>query len=120
VTTIKVTCPECGDIDLQPYDLELSVAPTWATYKFHCNECGEPVRKPADPEIVDLLSGAGVPTVVIPAEVFEPRNGPVISYDDVLDFALALRDDSTVDRNLSAYRPVTRGNAPHRRRRLKW
>ena len=120
MTTIKVTCPDCGDIDLQPFDLELSIAPTWATYKFLCSECGEPVRKPADPEIVDLLSGAGVPTVVIPADVLETRDGPVISYDDVLDFALALRDDMTVDRLLAAYRPATGGSAPRRRRRLKW
>lgn len=118
MTTIKVTCPECGDIDLQPYDLELSVAPTWATYKFLCSECGETVRKPADTEIVDLLSGAGVPTVVIPAEVLETRMGPVISYDDVLDFALALRDDNQLNQVLAAYRPA--GGAPRRRRRLKW
>ncbi|MDQ1247081.1 MAG: hypothetical protein QG597_1451, partial [Actinomycetota bacterium] len=99
--------------------LELSVAPTWATYRFQCSECGERVRKPADPEIVDLLSGAGVPTVVIPAEVLETRAGPVISYDDVLDFALALQDDSRLDQQLSAYRPATAAH-PRRRRRLKW
>lgn len=119
MTTIKVTCPECGDIDLQPSDLELSVAPTWATYRFRCSECGEVVRKPADTEIVDLLSSAGVPTVVIPAEVLETRMGPVISYDDVLDFALALRDDERLQQVLGNYRPS--GGTPQRkRRRLKW
>lgn len=118
MTTIKVTCPDCGDIDLQPTDLELNVAPTWATYRFRCSECSTLVSKPADTEIVDLLSSAGVVMVVIPAEVLERRQGPVITYDDVLDFALALRDDSSLDQALSHYRPT--GETPRRKRRLKW
>ncbi|MCB0914088.1 MAG: hypothetical protein H6525_06770 [Actinobacteria bacterium] len=118
MTTIKVTCPDCGDIDLQPTDLQLSVAPTWATYRFRCSECGEMVRKPADTEIVDLLSSAGVPTSVIPAEVLEVRSGPVISYDDVLDFALALRDESTLQRLLAEHQPA--GGSQRKRRRLRW
>lgn len=119
MTTIKVTCPDCGDIDLQPADLELNVAPTWATYRFTCGECGENVRKPADTEIVDLLSSAGVPTTMIPAEALETRGGPAISYDDVLDFALALRDDSALDRHLSPHRPTVPSHRG-RRRRLRW
>ena len=118
MTTIKVTCPDCGDIDLHPVDLELNVAPTWATYKFRCSECGETVRKSADTEIVDLLSNAGVPTSVIPAEALEARNGPAISYDDVLDFALALRDEATFESLMADHRPTTGG--PRKRKRLRW
>lgn len=124
MTTIKVTCPDCGDIDLRPSDLELNVAPTWATYRFACCECGETVRKPADTEIVDLLSSAGVPTTTIPAEALETRQGPVISYDDVLDFALALRDDAAVDHHLAPHRSNSHRPANtrqrSRRRKLPW
>lgn len=118
MTTIKVTCPECGDIDLQPADLDLSVAPTWATYTFQCCDCGEAISKPADAEIVDLLSSAGVRTMVIPAEALEHHRGPGISYDDVLDFALALQDDEGITRTLSTLAPPT--DVGKRRRRLRW
>jgi predicted RNA-binding Zn-ribbon protein involved in translation (DUF1610 family) len=117
VTTIKVTCPDCGDIDLQPADLELSVTPSWATYTFLCADCGEAVSKPADAEVVDLLSSAGVRTVTIPAEALERRAGAAINYDDVLDFALALRDDSRITRSLGSLGVPA---APRRKRRLRW
>lgn len=118
MTTIKVTCPECGDVDLRPGDLELNVAPTWATYTFQCLECGEEIRKPADAEIVDLLSSAGVRSTVLPAEIFEQRNGVAIDYDDLLDFGLALQDDANIHRALSGYpRADVSGR---RRRRLRW
>ena len=118
VTTIKVTCPDCGDIDLRPGDLELNVAPTWATYSFMCAECGESVCKAADMEIVDLLSSAGVRSVVIPAEVFEERSGSAIGYDDLLDFGLALQDDDSLHEALMV---LPRGeSASRRKRRLRW
>lgn len=117
MTTIKVTCPECGDIDLQPADLELSVAPAWATYTFLCADCGESVSKPADAEVVDLLSSAGVRTVTIPAEALERRSGAAITYDDVLDFALALRDDTRIHAGLGVTGVPA---APRRKRRLRW
>lgn len=118
MTTIKVTCPDCGDIDLRPVDLELNVAPSWATYSFQCSECGEAVRKPADAEIVDLLSSAGVRSTVLPAEFFEQRTGQAIGYDDLLDFGLALQDDSALRRAMSVLPAV---DTPSRRkRRLRW
>ena len=118
MTTIKVTCPDCGDIDLRPGDLELNVAPTWATYSFMCAECGESVCKAADMEIVDLLSSAGVRSVVIPAEVFEERSGSAIGYDDLLDFGLALQDDDSLHEALMV---LPRGeSASRRKRRLRW
>jgi len=118
VTTIKVTCPECGDIDLSPEDLELSIAPAWATYSFLCSDCGDAVCKPADAEIVDLLSSAGVRSIVIPAEVFERGGGSLIGYDDLLDFGLALRDDDAL---AEAMQHLPAGeDAPRGKRRLRW
>ncbi|MGB2970354.1 MAG: hypothetical protein WBB77_10510, partial [Candidatus Nanopelagicales bacterium] len=92
MTTIKATCPVCGDVDLTPIDVRLTVAESagWATYTFRCTECHDQVEKPADEEVVALLSIAGVVIDRVPAEALEGHTGPPFSYDDVLDFALWL------------------------------
>lgn len=129
MTTIKVTCPECGDIDLTPLDLHLTVTSDWATYEFTCSECGDSVSKPADSEIVVLLSSAGVPSLVIPQEAFEHHRGPAITYDDLLDAGLLLADDArwTVELAGIAHEaalgtpdPTTVSSPARRRRRLSW
>ena len=129
MTTIKVTCPECGDIDLTPIDLQLTVTAEWATYEFTCSECGDGVSKPADSEIVDLLSSAGVPSLVIPREAFERHRGPSISYDDLLDAGLLLGDDARWAAELAGIAHEATLGAPdaeplaspgRRRRRLSW
>ncbi len=114
MTTIKVTCPDCGDIDLSPADLSLCVAPNWAHYSFTCSECGVTLFKTADAEVVDLLSSAGVETLHVPAEALENHSGPVIGYDDILDFALALGDDRAIAADLAG---VSVPLAPRGRRR---
>ncbi len=66
------------------------------SYGFTCPDCGDYVQKPADERIVRLLlSGGVVPVPVhVPAEVLEAREGPPITYDDVLDFHHQMeRDD---------------------------
>ena len=94
MTTIKASCPSCGEVELTPADVSLMVcshAPL-SYYAFHCPACTEEVRKPADDHVVSLLVSGGVPATVweIPAEALEPRTGPVLTYDDLLDFALKL------------------------------
>ena len=41
MTTIKATCPMCGDVDLTPAQVRLTVAQAagWATYTFTCGTC---------------------------------------------------------------------------------
>ncbi|RJK93174.1 hypothetical protein [Vallicoccus soli] len=94
MTTIKASCPTCGDVELTPTQLRLVVANVTerSFYSFHCAKCTSEVRKPADEEIVALLVSGGVRAErwTIPAEALEVRAGDRISYDDVLDFALAL------------------------------
>lgn len=92
MTTIKATCPTCGDVDLTPPDVFLTVAEAagWATYTFRCSQCNDDVEKPADDEVVALLSSAGVRVERVPAEALEGHSGAPFSYDDVLDFALWL------------------------------
>ena len=94
MTTIKATCPTCGDIDLKPREVQVVVAPSagWATYAFTCPTCENQVTKTADDEVVTLLRGAGVTVerVVVPAEALELHYGPGISNDDLIDFGLTL------------------------------
>lgn len=98
MTTIKATCPVCGDVDLTPNDVRLTVAESagWATYTFECSECHDSIEKPADEEVVALLSSAGVAIDRVPAEALEGHAGPAFTYDDVLDFALWLEKNDLV------------------------
>lgn len=94
MTTIKASCPVCGDVELKPTQLRLVVCTRseWSYYAFVCTTCRDEVRKPADEEIVALLISGGVVAEPweIPAEALEEHPGAVITYDDVLDFVLEL------------------------------
>ena len=65
------------------------------SYCFRCPECHRAVAKDASRRIVDLLVSSGVRLQVWrkPAELSEPRLGPVLTPDDLLDFHLLLRQD---------------------------
>lgn len=94
MTTIKASCPSCGEVELTPADVSLMVcshAPL-SYYAFDCPSCATEVRKPADNHVVSLLVSGGVPATVwdLPGEALEVHDGPRLSYDDLLDFALQL------------------------------
>jgi hypothetical protein len=98
VTTIKASCPSCGEVELTSGDIALRVCShgPLSYYSFTCPSCEESVRKPADDHIVSLLMSGGVRAEVweVPAEALEPKPGPDLDYDDLLDFVLQLgRDD---------------------------
>lgn len=94
MTTIKATCPVCGEVELTAAALQLVVCSLaeLSYYAFYCPECTDEVRKPADERIISLLVSGGVtPTHwEIPAEAMESKPGPALTYDDLLDFALQL------------------------------
>ena len=94
MTTIKASCPSCGEVELTRTDVSLMVcshAPL-SYYCFSCPSCADEVRKPADDHVVSLLVSGGVPAKVwdLPAEALELHHGPTLTYDDLLDFALGL------------------------------
>jgi hypothetical protein len=111
MTTIKASCPVCGDVELTPAQMRLVVCsrPEWSYYAFLCTRCQDEVRKPADSEVVALLISGGVAAEEwdIPAEALEEKAGPAISYDDVLDFLLALEQ---VDRLAGTLDVAPQGN----------
>jgi endogenous inhibitor of DNA gyrase (YacG/DUF329 family) len=94
MTTIKATCPMCGDVDLSAPQVTVTLAVElgWATYGFNCPKCHDAVEKTADDATVDLLRSAGVRVekLHIPAEALEFRLGPQFTYDDILDAVLML------------------------------
>ena len=99
MTTIRATCPTCGEVGLTPEEMELHVDPTGhrqAAYNFDCPSCLNVVTKPADERIVRLLASGGVPV----REWAPPRQlptGPAFTYDDLLDFHALLQTDGWFD-----------------------
>jgi hypothetical protein len=94
VTTIKATCPSCGEVELTPDDIELRVcthAPA-SYYVFGCPTCTKAIQKPADDRVIQLLISGGVRAIVweLPDEILEPHAGSQLTHDDLLDFHLLL------------------------------
>ncbi len=101
VTTIRASCPTCGDVELTVRDLTVHVcaADNRGSYAFRCPTCLLAVSKEAEPRVVDLLVSSGVRLSVwqLPAELSEVKLGPPINHDDLLDFHGLLQGDEWFD-----------------------
>jgi predicted RNA-binding Zn-ribbon protein involved in translation (DUF1610 family) len=104
MTTIKATCPRCGEVGLMPGEIELRVDRSGrgaSYYSFTCPSCLDTVRKPADDRVIRLLISGGVHVSTLETQSTEKRHplaqrfdGPRITHDDLIDFhALLERDD---------------------------
>lgn len=108
MTTIRTTCPRCGEVDMAPRAIRLSV-PTDSlegSYRFTCPSCSVAVEKGADRKIVALLVSVGVDV-----DRFASRaasDAPVrpqgdnddaaaeeegFDLDDIIEFHFLLRDE---------------------------
>jgi hypothetical protein len=98
MTTIKASCPGCGEVDLTADDILLRIGATRSvnSYGFTCPDCTQFIEKPADDRVVRLLlSGGVVPVPVhVPAEALELHTGPPITHDDLLEFHELLDGDT--------------------------
>ncbi len=98
MTTIKATCPTCGEVALTPEDIELRVddaGTDGSFYGFACPRCAADVRKPADERVVRLLVSGGVPALPVEDQVARVRlserfDHPALTHDDILDFHQSL------------------------------
>lgn len=101
MTTIRATCPSCGDVQLTPDDVLVRVCAddNSGTYTFRCPDCGTGVSKEASPRIIELLVSTGVRMDVwrLPAELHEPKDGPRLTHDDLLDLHLLLQQEGWFD-----------------------
>lgn len=91
------TCPNCGDVEMTVNDVQVQLCVTTAqsTYSFPCPVCALIVNKQANDTVVESLTSAGAQLVAwsLPAELDEPKSGPRISHDDLLEFHMALEND---------------------------
>jgi uncharacterized protein YlaI len=108
LTTIRASCPTCGDVELTIPDVTVRVcaADNRGSYTFRCPDCSGAVAKDAEARIVDLLVSSGVRLEVwqLPAELFEPKVGAPINHDDLLDFHALLEQPAWFDRVLDETR----------------
>lgn len=116
MTTIRTTCPRCGEVDMGPESILLSVKDEGSegTYCFVCPVCREEVEKQADRKIVALLVSAGVPVAGSPAAEAAPHaaisdaaaesasgtesDPPPLTLDDLIQFHFMLQDDDALER----------------------
>ncbi|MDP9022005.1 MAG: hypothetical protein M3N57_04735 [Actinomycetota bacterium] len=118
MTTIRATCHQCGEIDLTPADIRLTVvrgadSPVGpdSHYTFTCPVCRSVVDKPADERVTRLLTTGGVTvnvieaTPVLLAHPEDPPGGAPFGHDDVLDLHLLLGLDDWFERLLGACTP---------------
>jgi len=116
MTTIRTTCPRCGEVDMSPEAILLSIREHAGEgiYRFSCPECLNTIEKPADRKVVALLLSAGVeladpeardadcadtPGCGDPVGALESRPpGPPFTVDDLITFHFLLRDDELLNR----------------------
>ncbi len=112
MTTIRTTCPRCGEVDMGPEAILLSVRDDGreGSYRFTCPSCADDVEKRADRKIVALLVSAGVDIAhgehdpLQAAMLFDDEDGgralpsgPAFSIDDVIEFHFLLQDDRYIE-----------------------
>jgi hypothetical protein len=115
MTTIRSTCPHCGEVDMSPGQILLHVPLKGrSVYQFTCPACLDPVEKPADRKAAALLLAAGVDfanedsllgnlrstdslgEAVVPDQRDSPA-GPAFTLDDLLAFHFLLMDDTYIE-----------------------
>jgi predicted RNA-binding Zn-ribbon protein involved in translation (DUF1610 family) len=117
MTTIRTTCPRCGEVDMGPESILLQVSRGGreGTYRFTCPTCMDAVEKRADRKIVALLVSAGVDvagrgTLTETRELFDEApedirgplpSGPALTIDDLIDFHFKLEDDRYIQEFLA-------------------
>lgn len=122
MTRIRASCPSCGEVDLRPADLTLTIVRDadgrvcdGSAYRFRCPTCTHVVAKPADARIADLLRTGGVKaqeaedpfellSSLLPRHPEDPPAGPALSYDDLLDLHLLLAQEDWFDALLATTR----------------
>lgn len=97
IAIVRATCPTCGDVELTVDRVQVQhcMSTSVSTYSFQCPECGFIVNKEAADSVVESLTTAGSRLITwsLPAELSEPKLGPRITHDDLLEFHLALEGD---------------------------
>ena len=88
MTTIRTTCPSCGDVELTIDDvgLEMAVGADEGSYRFECPFCGTTQRRPASRRVVSVLLATGVTYEIV-------ATASQITEDEIDEFAAALNGE---------------------------
>jgi hypothetical protein len=91
---VRVVCPGCGPLVVPAAEIrcEVETVGDKGLCELSCPVCSAVllVRVQAPQVAVMRDGGAGHMTGSIPFELLEPHSGPPLSWDDLLDFKLAL------------------------------
>lgn len=102
MTTIRATCPRCGEVEMDAQAILLSIRESdgEGAYSFTCPSCYDTVEKPADRKVVMLLLSAGVDVTQIAEDAVAatlseepPLDLPPLTADDLIDFHFLLEKD---------------------------
>jgi hypothetical protein len=93
---VRAVCPGCGPLVLPAaeFQCELEASGPKGICELRCPVCSTTVLVPAVASSVEMLwrAGAGHMSGPVPFELLESHAGPPLSWDDVLDFTLALEN----------------------------
>ncbi len=95
---VKSRCWKCGEVALSLEDILLVEHGDGdgTFYSFICSTCGGAQAYPADNRFIDFMSMNGLDPIVLdpPIECKEAEDEPPLSWDDLLDLHLELREDA--------------------------
>ncbi len=95
----RAVCPGCGPMVVPAAEVrcELETAGHRGLCELRCPVCSTTIVVPAVAPAVESLwrAGSGHMSGSVPFELLEPHAGPPLSWDDVLDFVLALENSSS-------------------------
>lgn len=92
---VRAECPWCGPlvVEGERFRCEIDTAqPSKGLCELTCPGCSRPILFPTTAAAVRTLLEAGGQHLggAVPFELLEPHAGAVLSWDDLLDFKLAL------------------------------
>lgn len=91
---VRVVCPGCGPlvVPAEEFRCEVEANGNQGPCEMRCPVCSNHVLVPAVASAVETLrkAGAGHMSGSVPFELLESHTGPPLSWDEVLDFKLAL------------------------------
>jgi hypothetical protein len=96
---VRVACPGCGPmvVPADEFMCGLDAAGATGLCELRCPVCSATVILRAEAAAVETMQRAGAKGLTMaPFELLEPHPGPPLSWDDFLDFKLALDASETL------------------------
>jgi hypothetical protein len=103
---VRASCPSCGPMLVDGEVLRCEAEPrkpSRGLCELACPSCSQPILFSTAQGVMEALFKAGARhgSGVVPFELLEPHAGPPLSWDDLLDFKLALESSSWPQQELN-------------------